>query len=77
MHLTSVIFHPDQYPTTEHYPFKLEIFRRADRIAFETPVTLFVVALAYVLSGPALAIHGLVKRRQHQARKKKARSISE
>jgi predicted ATPase len=42
MHLRSVAFHPDRYPTRRHYPFSLDIFRRTDRILFDTPVTLFV-----------------------------------
>ncbi len=42
MHLKSVRFHPDRYPTREHYPFKLDIFRRTGGIDFRTPVTLFV-----------------------------------
>jgi predicted ATPase len=42
MHLKSVRFHPDRYPTREHYPFKLDIFRRTEGIDFRTPVALFV-----------------------------------
>ncbi|MBN1361724.1 MAG: AAA family ATPase [Sedimentisphaerales bacterium] len=42
MHLTSVVFHPDRYPTRQHFPFNLDIFHRTDSVAFETPVTLFV-----------------------------------
>jgi predicted ATPase len=42
MHLKNVRFHPDRYPTQEHYPFKLDIFRRTEVIDFHTPVTLFV-----------------------------------
>jgi len=42
MHLKSVVFHPDRYPTRQHYPFSLDIFHRSGRIAFDTPVTLFV-----------------------------------
>ena len=41
MHLKSVRLHPDRYPTREHYPFNLQIFRQTPRLAFETPVTLF------------------------------------
>jgi len=41
VHLKSVTFHPDRYPTREHYPFNLDIFRQAGEIAFRTPVTLF------------------------------------
>jgi len=42
MHLKSVRFHPDRYPTREHYPFKLDIFRMRERLDLSTPVTLFV-----------------------------------
>lgn len=42
MHLKSVIFHPDTYPTRERYPFNLPIFHEARELLFDTPVTLFV-----------------------------------
>jgi predicted ATPase len=42
MHLKSVRFHADHYPTREHYPFKLDIFRVTQGIDFHTPVRLFV-----------------------------------
>jgi predicted ATPase len=42
MHLQSVRFHPEQYPTREHYPFSLDIFHKTDGLALNTPVTLFV-----------------------------------
>lgn len=42
MHLKSVHFHPGRYPTREHYPFKLDIFRATERLDFCAPVTLFV-----------------------------------
>jgi len=42
MHLKSVTFHPDRYPTREHYPFTLDILRRTSELIFTTPVTLFV-----------------------------------
>jgi predicted ATPase len=42
MHLKSVVFHPDRYPTRQRYPFNLDIFRRSSRLSFDTPVTLFV-----------------------------------
>jgi predicted ATPase len=41
MHLQSVSFHPDRYPTREHYPFTLDLFRQTEEIEFRTPVTLF------------------------------------
>jgi len=42
MHLRSVTFRPEQYPTREHYPFNLDIFRQTPGLSFRTPVTLFV-----------------------------------
>ncbi|MBN1506280.1 MAG: AAA family ATPase [Sedimentisphaerales bacterium] len=42
MHLKSVTFHPDRYPTREHYPFTLDVLRRTGGLEFRTPVTLFV-----------------------------------
>lgn len=42
MHLKSVTFHPEQYPTRECYPFNLPIFHHMEQIRFLTPVTLFV-----------------------------------
>jgi predicted ATPase len=41
MHLKSVTFHPDRYPTREHYPFTLDVLRGTDGLMFNTPVTLF------------------------------------
>jgi predicted ATPase len=40
--LKSVRFHPDLYPTREHYPFSLDIFRETAGLEFTTPVTFFV-----------------------------------
>jgi predicted ATPase len=42
MHLKGVALHPEEYPSRDHYPFNLPIFRETERIAFSTPVTLFV-----------------------------------
>jgi predicted ATPase len=42
MHLKRVSFHPDRYPTREHYPFNLDIFRETPELAFDAPVTMFV-----------------------------------
>jgi predicted ATPase len=42
MHMKSVRFHPDRYPTREHYPFTLDLFRQTAGLEFRTPVTLFV-----------------------------------
>jgi len=37
-----VRFHPDRYPTREHYPFTLDLFHQTPALEFRTPVTLFV-----------------------------------
>ncbi len=42
MHLKRVVFHPERYPTREHYPFNLDIFHRTDGLSFDAPVTLLV-----------------------------------
>lgn len=42
MHLTCVKLHHNTYPTTTHYPFNLPIFHQTEKIAFTTPVTMFV-----------------------------------
>jgi predicted ATPase len=42
VHLKSVTLHPGDYPTREHYPFKLAVLQQTGRLAFDTPVTLFV-----------------------------------
>lgn len=42
MHLKSVIFHPDTYPTRDRYPFNLPIYHQTQSMVFSTPVTLFV-----------------------------------
>ena len=42
MHLKSVRFHPDLYPTREHYPFNLGIFHQTTGLALTSPVTFFI-----------------------------------
>ena len=39
MHLKSVRFHPDLYPTRKHYPFNLGIFQQTTGLALTSPVT--------------------------------------
>ncbi|HEJ84191.1 MAG TPA: hypothetical protein ENO25_06440 [Desulfobacteraceae bacterium] len=39
-------------------------------LATEPPITLFIVALAYVLSGPVLAVYSLISRRHRVTSKK-------
>jgi predicted ATPase len=41
MHLKNVTFHPEQYPTREHYPFTLDVLRHTGGLDFRAPVTLF------------------------------------
>jgi predicted ATPase len=42
LHLKGVTVHSKRFPTGDCYPFNLPVFHRTERIAFETPVTLFV-----------------------------------
>jgi predicted ATPase len=42
MHLKRVAIHPEKFPTTEHYPFNLNIFHETKGIVFNSPVTFFV-----------------------------------
>jgi predicted ATPase len=42
MHLNSVTFHPEKYPTKEIYPFSLPIFHKTKTVNFSSPITLFV-----------------------------------
>ena len=42
MHLRSVTFHPEEFPTTDHYPFNLSIFHRTEGIRFNGSVSIFV-----------------------------------
>jgi predicted ATPase len=42
MHLRSIAFHPQNYPTRDRYPFSLPTLLQTEKIAFDTPVTLFV-----------------------------------
>jgi len=41
-HIESVTLLHEKYPTDDHYPFTLPIFKQTRRLAFDTPVTLFV-----------------------------------
>ena len=42
MHLKTVTLNPERYPTTDHYPFNLDLFQKTPSIAFNSPVTFFV-----------------------------------
>lgn len=42
MHLRSITFHPENYPSTDNYPFNLSVFRKTALIVFDTPITLLV-----------------------------------
>ena len=42
MHINSVTFHPERYPTKKVYPFSLPIFHKTKTINFDLPITIFV-----------------------------------
>jgi predicted ATPase len=42
MHLKKVVLNPEKYPTRDHYPFNLDLFKKSQKITFESPVTFFV-----------------------------------
>jgi predicted ATPase len=42
MHLKQIDLHPERYPTTEHYPFNLDILRTTRTLRFDCPVTFFI-----------------------------------
>lgn len=42
MHITRLCFLHDTFPTTEHYPFNLEIFTKTGCLEFSRPVTFFI-----------------------------------
>jgi predicted ATPase len=42
MHIRSLSFLHDTFPTTASYPFSLDVFKKTDRLAFHTPVTFFI-----------------------------------
>lgn len=42
MHLRRVELYPEKFPTTEHYPFNLNIFHETKSILFDSPVTFFI-----------------------------------
>jgi predicted ATPase len=42
LHVKSIAFHPDRYPTLDRYPFNLPIFGKSQEIGFRSPVTFFV-----------------------------------
>lgn len=42
MHIRSLSFLHDTFPTATSYPFSLEVFSKTDRLAFHTPVTFFI-----------------------------------
>ena len=41
MHLESVTLCPHKYPTSEYYPFNLNIFHKTGSVSFSSPVTFF------------------------------------
>lgn len=42
MHLDSVRFSHERFPSREDYPFTLQIFQKTEQIQFDSPVTFFV-----------------------------------
>ena len=42
MHLKSITFQSEEYPTREKYPFNLQIFNETHIVEFNTPVTFFI-----------------------------------
>jgi len=42
MHLKKVTLNPDKYPTQDHYPFNLDLFRKQQSISLDSSVTFFV-----------------------------------
>jgi len=42
MHLKQVRIVPDKFPTVEHYPFNLDIFKQPRTVDVHNPVTFFV-----------------------------------
>ena len=61
MHLKRVNFHPDRYPTREHYPFKLDLFHRTAGLDFRTPVTLFVGPASGLATGSLAGLGGITE----------------
>jgi predicted ATPase len=42
MHLKRIVFFPETYPTTEHYPFDLSVFQKTGSLNLSSPVAFFV-----------------------------------
>ena len=42
MHLKSVLFSPEKYPSKKIYPFNLEIFKKTSQVKFNTTVTFLI-----------------------------------
>lgn len=42
MHIDTILFHPDAYPSCDAYPFNLEVFREAGDLSLESPITFFI-----------------------------------
>ena len=42
MHIRSLSFLHDTFPTTTSYPFSLDVFKKTERLAFQTPVSFFI-----------------------------------
>lgn len=42
MHLSEVVIHPDRFPTTDFYPFNLQVFHLQTALSLNFPVTFFI-----------------------------------
>lgn len=42
MHIKNITLYPKSYPTSDVYPFNLQIFRQTDIINLSDPVTFFI-----------------------------------
>lgn len=42
MHLKKITLSPEKFPTTDFYPFNLQVFHKTGSIVFHSPVTFFV-----------------------------------
>jgi predicted ATPase len=42
MHLKTVTLYPEKFPTTEHYPFNIDVIKQTKSLTFTSPVTFFV-----------------------------------
>ena len=41
IYLKKIHIHPEKFPVTDHYPFKLKLFQNTKEVLFNTPITFF------------------------------------